>query len=200
MKKLADIQLEQLPDEGVGTLKRKSLWADIAGSRLTPEELFENFRRDFNEATPGVVDAAASPGTRHDLDRGETITMSLPLRGNFHVRVEELTPCKATLVTLKGHPLAGAVRFLSEARGGHLRFEVQMFDRPASIPDWLAMRTVGRAVQGRTWKSLVEKMVDESGGAATNGIEEDEHDLDENKADLIDGWLRELILERKRLG
>jgi len=198
LKKLADAQPEQFPDEGIGMLKRKRLWADISGSRLTPEELFEMLRRDFNEATPGIVDAEAEPGRTSDLEEGETITMSLPLRGHIQVRVQELTPRKATLVTLKGHPLAGAVRFLSEARGDKVRFEVQLYDRPASLSDWLAMKTIGEAVQARTWKSLIEKMAEESGGKAAKGIEEDETMLDEHKGDLIDGWLRDLILERKR--
>jgi nucleoside-diphosphate-sugar epimerase len=198
LKKLADAQPEQLPEDGVGTVKQKRIWADISGSKLTPEELFERFREDFNEATPGIVDAEVEPGTRCDLEEGVTITMSLPLRGNIQVRVEELTQYKATLVTLKGHPLAGAVRFLSESRGDLVRFEVQVYDRPASIMDWLAMKTIGESMQARTWKSLVEKMVEESGGAAAKGIQEDEHDLDLHKAELIDGWLRDLILERKR--
>lgn len=198
LKKLADAQPEQLPEDGVGTVKQKRLWADISGSRLTPEELFERFRRDFNEATPGIVNAEVEPGTSCDLEEGATITISLPLRGTVQVRVEELTPRKATLVTLKGHPLAGAVRFLSESRGDQVRFEVQVYDRPASIPDWLAMKTVGQSMQTRTWKSLIEKMIEETGGAAAKGIQDDEHDLDEHKAELIDEWLRELILERKR--
>jgi NADH dehydrogenase len=135
LKKLADAQPEQMPDEGVGTLTRKRFWADINESRLTPEELFERFRRDFNEATPGIVDAETEPGTRCDLEMGATLTMSLPVRGNIQVRVQELTPVKATLVTLDGHPLAGAVRFLSEQRGDKVRFEAQVYDRPASIAD-----------------------------------------------------------------
>lgn len=198
LKKLADAQPEQLPAEGIGTLKRKRLWADISGSRLTPEELFEKFRQDFDEATPGIVDAKTEPGTRCDLEEGTAITMSLPLRGNVQVRVEELTTRKATLVTLKGHPLAGAVRFLSEARGDKVRFEVQVYDRPASITDWLAMKTVGEAMQARTWRSLVEKMVEETGGAAPNGVQEDEVDLDDHKSELIEDWLLDLIMERKR--
>jgi NADH dehydrogenase len=87
LRKLADAQPEQLPQEGVGSLKRKRIWADISGSRLTPEELFEKFRADFNEATPGIVDAEVEPDTRCDLELGATITMSLPLRGNIKVRV-----------------------------------------------------------------------------------------------------------------
>ncbi|HEX6575718.1 MAG TPA: NAD-dependent epimerase/dehydratase family protein [Gemmatimonadaceae bacterium] len=197
LKKLADAQPEQLPGEGVGTFKRKRIWADISGSKLTPEELFERFRRDFNEATPGIVDAETEPGTECELDLGETITMSLPVRGNIQVRVEELTPRKATLVTLRGHPLAGAVRFLAEQRGDKVRFEAQVYDRPASLPDWFAMKTIGDSLQSRTWEGLVQRMIDESGGVAAAGIEHRDEDLDEQKEERIEDWLRDLVNERR---
>ncbi len=198
LKKLADVQPEQLPDEGIGALRRKRIWADISGSRLMPEELFERFRRDFNEATPGIVDAQTEPGTECSLDEGATITMSLPVRGNVQVRVQEVTPVKATLVTVEGHPLAGAVRFLAEQRGDQVRFETQVYDRPANIADWFAMKTVGEAMQNRTWESVVQRMIDESGGSALKGIEQDEEDLDDTQSNLIEDWLRDLVMERLR--
>ena len=174
--------------------------SDISGSRLTPEELFERFRRDFNEATPGIVDAKVEPGTRCDLEMGATLTMSLPARGNIQVRVQELTPVKATLVTLDGHPLAGAVRFLAEQRGDQVRFEAQVYDRPASLADWLVMKTVGESIQARTWESLVERMVQESGGSAPRGLQQSEEGLDEHQAERIEDWIRDLVMERKRRG
>lgn len=198
LKKLADAQPEQLPNEGMGALRRKRVWADIGGSRLTPEELFERFRRNFDEATPGVMDAQTEPGTRCDLEPGVTLTMSLPLRGNIQVRVQEVTERKATLVTLRGHPLAGAVRFLCEQRGDKVRFETQVYDRPASLPDWFVMRTVGDSLQSRTWEGLIDRMIVESGGDAPRGIEHSEEDLDEDQGDLVEDWLRDLVMQRKR--
>jgi NADH dehydrogenase len=198
LRKLADAQLEQTPEDGVGSLARKQIWVDISGSRLTPEQLFETFRRDFDEATPGLLDAKAEPGTKCHLEQGATITMALPLRGNVQVRVQELTPVKATLVTLAGHPLAGAVRFLCEQRGDQVRFEVQVYDRPSNIIDWLAMKTLGESLQGLTWVGLVERMVEESGGAAPQGVQQEEDTLDEDQAELIEAWVKDLVLDRKR--
>ena len=126
--------------------------------------------------------------------------MSLPIRGNIQVRVQEVTPVKATLVTLEGHPLAGAVRFLSEQRGDKVRFETQVYDRPASLPDWFVMKTVGDPLQKRTWESLVERMVNESGGSAPQGIQHTEDALDESQGDRIEDWIRDLVMERKRSG
>lgn len=198
LRKLADAQPEQTPDQGVGALERKRFWVDIAGSRLVAEELFARFRVRFGELTPLAMDLHAEPGTPTILNRGNTLTMSLPVRGNVQVRVEEITPNTATLVTLAGHPLCGAIRFLSEQRADLLRFEVQVYDRPANLADWLAMRTVGEGVQARSWESLVLAMVEESGGAAVSPVQHHEEKLDDAKAERVEGWVKELIIERKR--
>jgi NADH dehydrogenase len=124
--------------------------------------------------------------------------MALPGRGNVQVRVEQMMPNSATLVTVAGHPLAGAIRFLAEQRGDLIRFEVQLYDRPANLADWLMMRAVGDGFQARSWESLVQAMVLESGGAAANAIQHDETFLDENKAERVEEWVRELVVERKR--
>jgi len=198
LRKLADSMPEQTPDEGVGLLKRKRYWVDIAGSHSTPEDLFARFRMRFADRTPLTIDAHVEPDTPGVLDRGTTITMSLPLRGNVQVRVEQLTGNEATLVTLAGHPLAGAIRFVSEQRGDLIRFEVQVYDRPANLADWLVMRTVGEGLQARSWETLLRAMVGESGGAAVGLIEHDEESLDEDKAERVEAWVKELVRERRR--
>ena len=198
LRKLADAQPEQTPDQGVGTLERKRFWVDIAGSRLVAEELFARFRVRFGDLAPLAMDLRAEPGAPTILSKGSTITMSLPVRGNVQVRVEEITPNTATLVTLSGHPLCGAIRFLAEQRADLLRFEVQVYDRPANLADWLVMRTVGEGVQASSWESLVLAMVEESGGAAVSPVQHDEEKLDEAKAERVEGWVKELVVERKR--
>jgi len=197
LRKLADALPEQTPDNGVGMLKRKRLWIDIAGSELVPEELFARFRLRFGELTP-FVNVHAEPGTPAILGKGTTLTMALPGRGNVQVRVEQLMPNSATLVTVAGHPLAGAIRFLVEQRADLVRFEVQAYDRPANLADWVMMRAAGDDLQARTWESLVQAMVEESGGAAVSTVQQDETFLDEKKAERVEEWVKELIVERKR--
>lgn len=198
LNKLADALPEQLPDQGIGGLKRKRIWADIEGSTLSPEGLFERFRATFSDVTPWSMDVGAEPGTPTALHEGETMTMSLPIRGNVQVRVEELTPRTVTLVTLEGHPLAGAVRFLTEQRGDLVHFEVQVYDRAADAADWLVMRTVGQYIQLGTWKSIVQRVVQESGGECVDGIHHEIVTLDDAQAKHIQSWLGELVVQRKR--
>jgi uncharacterized protein YbjT (DUF2867 family) len=198
LRKLADAQPEQTPDQGVGALERRRFWVDIAGSRLIAEELFARYRVRFGELAPLAMNLHAEPGAPTTLSKGNTLTMSLPVRGNVQVRVEEITPNTATLVTLAGHPLCGAIRFLAQQRGDLLRFEVQVYDRPANLGDWLVMRTVGEGVQATSWESLVLAMVEESGGAAVSPVQHDAETLDEAKAERVESWVKELVVERKR--
>jgi NADH dehydrogenase len=198
LRKLADSQPEQTPDKGVGSLKRKRFWVDLAGSPLTPEELFARFKVRFGGLTPFLMDLHAEPGTPTVLDKGTTITMSLPVRGHVQVRVEKLTPNEAVLVTLQGHPLAGAIRFLSEQIADLIRFQVQIFDRPANLADWLTMRTVGDGLQATSWESLLEEVVTESGAISASPIQHEEEVLDEDKTVRVEAWVREIVMERKR--
>jgi uncharacterized protein YbjT (DUF2867 family) len=196
--RLAEAQPEQLPAEGVGTLKRKRFWADIVGAAHSPESLFELFRTHFDDVTPVFVDAKAEPRATDVLEEGETVTLALPMRGHVQVRCASVEERRVTLLTLEGHPLAGAVRFLCEPRGTSVRFQVEVYDRPANVIDFLAMRTVGDRLQEHTWSHVVEKMVQISGGTAPAGVESESASLDEDEAKAIEQWVEELALKRKR--
>lgn len=198
LRALCDQQPEQLPTDGVGTLKRKRFWADIDNSTYSPEILFDLFTEHFNDVTPVFVDARAEPGNAGMFAEGETLTLSLPMRGHVQVRVTGLEERRVTLLTLAGHPLAGAVRFLTEERGRAVRFQVEVYDRAANIIDLVAMRTLGDRMQGHTWSHVVEKVVALSGGVARAGVQDDSESLDEDEAAAISHWLEELTIERKR--
>jgi NADH dehydrogenase len=204
LRTLLDTLPEQLPEEGVGALRRKRFWADITGVTVDADALFERFRRQFHELSPDQMDLAAEPGAPTAvLERGQTVTMALPLRGNVQVRVAELGPTLLTLQTVQGHPLAGAVRFTlgplpTSVDTGVLRFEVDIYDRAANVIDWLAMATVGGRLQNTTWQEMVQTVVRESGGAAEAGVQSEETTLEGADAEAIEGWLKELALSEKR--
>jgi NADH dehydrogenase len=199
LAKLADSLPEQLPDDGVGGLKHRHVWADVVGATCSAETLFERFRRRFSDVTPWQMDVGSEPGTPTEPQEGATLTMRLPLRGNIQVRIQEITPRRLTLVTLEGHPLAGAVHFACDDRaGGRLRFEVKVYDRSSNVFDWLVMSTVGGHVQRATWKSIVEAVVEESGGAAPDGVQHESRTLHGSDAAEVEAWLRDLVTTRKR--
>jgi NADH dehydrogenase len=105
-----------------------------------------------------------------------------------------------TLQTVAGHPLAGAVRFSFEEQpgGDSLRFQVEVLDRAASAFDWLAMAALGSRMQRANWREIVETLVEESGGAAPAGVQEQDDTLEGDEAERVESWLRELALARKR--
>ena len=198
LRKLADALPESLPEKGVGEAKRKSFWADIEGSRFSPEALLDHFRQRFSELTPWHVAVGSEPGTDRVPDEGETLTMTLPLRGNIQVRVEEVNPRSMTFVTVEGHPLAGAVRFLAEQRADKVRFEIQVFDRAANFVDWMTMTFGGNMLQNQTWTQTVEKLVQESGGRAPEGVQHESVTLDAQELERVNAWLDDLVTARKR--
>ncbi len=197
LRQLADGQEEKLPRDGVGPLRRKRYWADISGSPLTPETLMTRVHERFPELLANFIDARSEPGTSTVIEEGATLTLALPLRGNIQVRVAESEPRRLTLLTVEGHPLAGAVRFLSEARGDKLRFEIQAFDRAATIVDLVLMRTLGERLQDVSWREMIQNVVRISGGHAGDVTTESET-LDAAQAELIEDWLRDLVVQRKR--
>lgn len=198
LEMLANDQNAQLPESGAGPLRRSRYWADMNGSARTPESLMTFVREHFADLMASFIDVRSEPAARTMLEEDATVTLSLPLRGHMQVRVAESEPRVTTLVTLEGHPLAGAVRFLSEARGDDLRFEVQVFDRAASMLDLLTMRALGDRLQDAAWREMVDNVVRSAGGAAPAGVQQESETLDADQSGEIEKWIRELVMERKR--
>jgi NADH dehydrogenase len=199
--RLADAQLEVLPGEGVGSLHRQRYWADIEGSRLTPEEQILLVRTEFQSLTPGVIQVGTEPGAATRLDEGNTITMDLPLRGTVQVRVEKVEPLAVTQATLQGHHLAGFIRFQAKEIGpGRTRFEIISFTQAASWLDELGRKLLGRVVQKGAWARTVEALVERTGGSAPDGVQTEDEVLSESDEERIEDWARELVMARKRNG
>lgn len=197
LRKLTDEQEEQLPEDGVGPLRRKRYWADITGSRMGPEQLIAYVKQHFTDLMASFIDSQAEPQAATTIEEDATLTLSLPLRGHVQVRVAESEARLFTLVTLTGHPLSGAVRFLGEARGNATRFEIQVYDRAANVVDLIMMRTLGERLQDASWREMIDNVVKSAGGTSS-GVEHDSETLEDDQAERIEEWLREIVMERKR--
>jgi NADH dehydrogenase len=193
---LADAQPEQKPSEGVGGMERKRFWADITGSAMSAEELMDQFRTRVTEVMP--IEFDVEPGTPQHVVEGATLTAALPMRGNIQIRVVENEPRTVTFATLRGHPLAGVVRFTAdETESGGLRFTVSVFARAATMVDWLAMSTVGGVAQNSTWRTVVQRMVDVSGGSADD-VDEEKGVCDETECARVEAWIDEILIRQHR--
>ena len=196
LRRLAGTVPEQLPDEGVGELKRKRFWAIIEGSDLDAAGLLDVFRNEAFELLP--LSFVAGPGTAERIEPGASLTLRLPYRGDVQVRVEEATGHHVTFATVGGHPLAGIVRFIAEPHDGDVRFMVEIFARAANLFDWIAMKAAGETMQASTWVQAVERMVARSGGTAPEGVQQDRHAFDDAGAEEVEAWVADLILRRRR--
>ena len=192
LRRLANSQPEQLPDQGTGTLVRRLYWTLLQGVRRTPQDLFDEFRRRFFDLVPeSTVQEAGEPVSRPRLEPGSVLTLSLPFRGNVQVRIVEVTDTSLTLVTVAGHPLAGSntfrfTRFSNE--GEAPRFIVETCDRSANLLDELAMLPFGRILKRFTWTTLVEETARMAGALTPVEVKTEEHPLtgDEEKAAVAD--------------
>jgi hypothetical protein len=198
--KLADTLPETLPSEGTGTLHRQRYWADITGSQLTADELFEVVRTEFYALAPsGLLEVGAEPGSRTAMEEGATLTLEIPLRGHIQVRCIDTSDRTITMATLEGHPLAGVIRFdVQDAPGDALRFEVRSFTRSADLLDRIGMRTFGQVAQRATWRAVVSAVVDRSGGTAPDGVHEEETSLHGQDAEDVENWVEEAVMRFRR--
>jgi nucleoside-diphosphate-sugar epimerase len=196
LRRLVDAQPELLPDEGVGPLTRKRFWVDIVGSRFDAERLIDFVRLNFARLAPAIMAAGAEPGSPTIVEEGATLTLDLPLRGHVQVRVVEVDEQRFTLMTLDGHPLAGAVRIQSESpRTDTVRLEIQAYERAASLPDLLLMRSLGGVLQNHAWTQLLENVAQEAGGKSGE-VNQASEKLSDSEAAVVQRWAEELVAMR----
>jgi len=104
-----------------------------------------------------------------------------------------------TLVTVEGHPLAAAIRFLTEDRDDSVaRFEIQTFDRAGSVIDAVMLAIVGDLLKDATWRAVVQRVIDESGGRALRGVQESDEVLEGEEAELVERWADALVMAERR--
>jgi len=195
LRLLADALQETLPEDGFGALEHKTFRAEIAGSRHTAASLMTLFKERVNEIMP--IEFVAEPGAPDKVVKGATLTGSLPLRGNFQVRVEVSDPTHVVFATIEGHPLAGIVEFTSGDTPNGVTFAVDVYARASNFFDWVAVRTVGAPAQNANWRAVVQRMIDESGGTS-DGVHETKEKLDEDAAAVVEKRVRGIVQQRKR--
>jgi NADH dehydrogenase len=197
LRRLIDEQPMQLPEEGVGSLQQKTFAVDIRPSAYDAPRLFEYLREHLLDAMPSLVDSDPERSNPSRIVEGATFTLALPVRGHVQVRVVEVGDGRITLMTLAGHPLAGAVRFVVLPIQDGVHFEIQAFDRPASIVDWVLMRPLGDRMQEATWQQLAET-IGRVAGATQPVVKQVVRDLDAADAAKVEAWARALELRAKR--
>jgi uncharacterized protein YbjT (DUF2867 family) len=182
---------EVTPGEGVGTVEVKRFGTLIRGSRYDAAGLLREFRTHFADVMPVPIGVEpALPAT--ELHEGETLSIALPGRGHVQIRVEEATPRHVVVGTLRGHVVAGVVRFATRDVPDGVRFEVMTCDAAANAADWLSLTLGSTRIQDANWARVVQNVVKLSGGQS-DGIEHDARRLDDDEAAAVQRWINEVI-------
>lgn len=195
LRLLADALKETLPEDGFGSLQHKTFYAEMRGSRETAASLMTMFRTRVNDFMP--IEFVAEPGAPDRIEKGATLTGSLPLRGNFQVRVEVAEPTHVVFATIEGHPLAGIVEFTTSENNGALRFAIDTWTRASNVFDWLAVRTIGAPAQDANWRAVVQRVIDASGGTS-DGVQQEKETLNAEEAAKVEQRVKSMVQDRKR--
>jgi uncharacterized protein YbjT (DUF2867 family) len=197
LRRLVNEQPDQLPSDGVGALTRKRFWVDTRGP-LDANALFAHVRAHLPELMSSpIIRVKAEPHASTSIDEGETLTLEIPLRGHIQVRVGEVMDRRITLLTVAGHPIAGAVRFLVEPNGDAVRFEIQVYDRPASVFDQIMLKTVGEWLQRAAWVGLAENVARAAGDESAE-VQTSQEELSDEELRVVDDWAATLSAQRSR--
>lgn len=197
LKRLLTDQAASLPSSGVGKLVKKRFWTVIQPASLSPEKFHALILSRFGEFMSPLVDVGSEPGTGTELRPGATLVLALPIRGNVLVRVAEISDHSLCLLTVQGHPLTGAVRFEVTGLDDGLLLDIAVYERAASIPDLLAMQTVGAGVQDATWHQFVGAAA-RAAGAADVEVRHEARELRGADSEAVEAWIEELSLALDR--
>lgn len=195
LRRLAGELKEVLPEEGVGALEHKRFRAVIHGSRFSAPALMMLFRERVTELMP--LEFAAEPGSPKRIEKGITLTGHLPMRGNFQVRIEVAEPNRVVFATVEGHPLAGIVEFTTQEADGGVQFAIDVYVRASNLVDLVAARTLGAPAQSANWRTVVQRVIDASGGTS-DGVQEEVEKLSEEDAKGVEQRVKGMVQDRKR--
>ena len=189
-------QLSELtPLEGVGSVEIKTFSTEIRGGSFDAAGLLRAFRSHFKDVMPiGVGVEPVLPQTT--LTDGATLTLALPGRGHVAVRVEDVSDSDVVLATLRGHAVAGFVRFDTRDAAGAVHFGVTTCDAAANALDWVALTFGGARLQDANWTRVVENVVKLAGGVA-DGVASDSRTLTPDEAASAQDWIQRVIARRQ---
>ena len=163
----------QPPEDGVGPLVHRLYRTQIRGSGMSPEELMEAIEADLDALAPSEFASFQKVrGAEGRLVVGDEYIVRMPGPWDGPVRVVATTARSFRLATLEGHLEAGQIEF--RATSGHqtLDFVIESWARSGDrLSDLLYTHLrMSKEVQLHMWTSVLERVVELSGGHRAGGI------------------------------
>lgn len=163
----------QLDRDGVGALFHRQFVVDIAGSRLSAEELMASVVGDFKRFVPWEVVSIRRPEhAAYALRVGEDFVVELPGPWDGPVRVIHVDNTCLRLATLRGHLEAGQVQFHARPHGICLEFRIDAWARPSTrlVNVLYTHLRLAKEIQLNMWVRFCRAAAATAGGRATDGI------------------------------
>jgi hypothetical protein len=108
------------------------------------------------------------------------------------VRVEEVTDTHVIVATLRGHVVAGVVKFSAMPTAEGIRFSVMTCDTAANPLDWLGLTLGGARIQDANWMRVVQNVGGIAGGQPGSVVHRAEH-LDKDDAAPERAWIHDVV-------
>lgn len=164
----------QRPEKGAGPLFHRRYRARIRDSELSPAELVRAMTERLDRVSPSEFAHFEKEGEEDGtLDVGDEYVVKMAGPWDGPVRVIKRDDCSFRLVTMPGHLEAGQIEFRAHTEDDQLVFEIESWARSSDrltdlLYDHLRM---SKEVQLHMWVSVLEQLVDLSGGRLVEGLE-----------------------------
>jgi Domain of unknown function (DUF1990) len=170
----ADIPADDIQhlEHGSGPLYHRRYSALITGTGAQPESVIAKIQSDPNLVAPTeFARFHKTLGEAGKMAVGDEFLVHMPGPWDGPVRVVDTTPVSYRFVTLRGHLEAGQIEFRA-AKDNDLVFEIESWARSGDrLYNLLFERLrMAKEVQLHMWSSVLERVVDLTGGRAPGGI------------------------------
>jgi uncharacterized protein (UPF0548 family) len=162
----------QLPEDGAGPLVHRIYRVRIVGSALSAEDLMELVASDIDRVAPSEFATFQRIDADGRLAVGDEYLVRMPGPWDGPVRVVAADATSFRLATLQTHLEAGQIEFRTRSDHRSLDFEIESWARSGDrLSDLLYTRIgISKEVQLHMWTSVLENVVEISGGKSEGGV------------------------------
>jgi len=155
-------------EDGFGPLLHRCYVARVCDAELDAEQLIDLFGGVPNRAAPKALGSFVKlRGEEGELRVGDEFTVRIPGPWDGPVRVVDVRPTTFSLATLDGHLEAGRICFgATDLGSGRLEIRIEAWARGGDRISNLLFDRVGvnKEVQLHMWTSVLERLMEMSGG------------------------------------
>ena len=164
----ADLRGVQGTEDGFGPLLHRCYVARVRDARHSAAEVMTAFAADPDRVAPKEIGSFVKVrGEEGEMRVGDEFTIRIPGPWDGPVRAVEVDATSFGFVTLEGHLEAGRIRFGARELGpGRLELRIEAWARGGDRVSNLLFDRIGvsKEVQLHMWTSVLERLMELSGG------------------------------------